>query len=37
MIVLRCDKDKVKSYKKQGSRVASKIGSENDVEVSFLL
>ncbi|MDD6135663.1 MAG: nucleotidyltransferase domain-containing protein [Lachnospiraceae bacterium] len=37
MIVLRCEKDKVKSYKKQGNRVASKIGSENDVEASFLL
>ncbi|MGN0436881.1 MAG: nucleotidyltransferase domain-containing protein [Lachnospiraceae bacterium] len=37
MIVLRCDKDKVKSYRKQVSRLASRIGLENDVEVSLLL
>ena len=37
MIVLSCDKDKVKSYRKQVSRLASRIGLENDVEVSLLL
>lgn len=37
MIVLRCDKTKVKSYRKQVSRLASRIGLENDVEVSLLL
>lgn len=37
MIVLRCDKDKVKSYRKQVSRLVSRIGLENDVEVSLLL
>lgn len=37
MIVLSCDKDKVKSYRKQVSRLASRIALENDVEVSLLL
>ena len=37
MIILKCDKDKVKTYRKQVSKLASRIGLRNDVEVSLLL
>lgn len=37
MIILKCDKEKVKSYRKQVSILASRIGLKNDVEVSLLL
>lgn len=37
MILLNCDKDKVKSYRKQISVLASRIGLKNDIEVSLLL
>ena len=37
MIILNCSIDKVKSYRKQISRLASRIGLKNDVEVSLLL
>lgn len=37
MIILNCSKDKVKQYRKQISKLASRIGLKNDVEVSLLL
>lgn len=37
MIILKCDKEKLKTYRKQISRLASRIGLENDIEVSLLL
>ncbi|MCM1125823.1 MAG: hypothetical protein NC429_05070 [Lachnospiraceae bacterium] len=37
MIIMNCNKEKVCSYRKQISRVASRIGLENDIEVSLLL
>lgn len=37
MIILNCDKEKVKSYRKQISILASRIGLKNDIEVSLLL
>lgn len=37
MIVLNCDKETVKSYRKQISILASRIGLKNDIEVSLLL
>lgn len=37
MVLLNCDKDNVALYRKQTSRIASRISLENDVEVSILL
>ena len=37
MIIMNCNKEKVCSYRKQISRIASRIGLENDIEVSLLL
>lgn len=37
LVVLRCDEKKVKQYRKNISRIASRVGLENDVEVSLLL
>ena len=37
MIVLNCDKETVKSYRKQISVLASRISLKNDIEVSLLL
>lgn len=37
LIVLNCDIRKMKEYRKHVSRIASRIGLENDVEVSLLL
>lgn len=37
MILLNCDKEKIRSYRKQISILASRIGLKNDVEVSLLL
>lgn len=37
MIVLNCEKEKVSDYRKQISKVASRIGLENDIEISLLL
>lgn len=37
MIILKCNKDKVKAYRKQVSKLASRIGLENDIEVSLML
>lgn len=37
IIILNCDKDEVKAYRKQFSKLSSRIGLENDIEVSLLL
>ena len=37
MIILKCDQEHVRSYRKQISRLASRIGLKNDIEVSILL
>ncbi len=37
MIILNCSKEKVRQYRKQISKLASRIGLKNDVEVSLLL
>lgn len=37
MIVLACDKDKTKEYRKKINFLASRIGLKNDIEVSLLL
>lgn len=37
MIVLNCEKEKVSGYRKQISKVAGRIGLENDIEISLLL
>lgn len=37
MILLDCTQEEVKKYRKQVSRLASRIGLENDIEVSLLL
>lgn len=37
MIVLNCEKEKVLCYRKQISKIASRIGLENDIEISLLL
>lgn len=37
MILLDCTPEEVKKYRKQVSRLASRIGLENDIEVSLLL
>lgn len=37
MIVLNCEKDKIKLYRKQISVLASRIGLKNDIEISLLL
>lgn len=37
MIILHCDKEKVRNYRKQISIMASRIGLENDIELSLLL
>ena len=37
MVLLNCDKDNVALYRKQTSRIASRVSLENDVEVSLLL
>jgi predicted nucleotidyltransferase len=37
LIVLNSNMDKVRQYRKQVSRVASRVGLRNDVEVSLLL
>jgi predicted nucleotidyltransferase len=37
LIVLNSNMDKVRQYRKQVSRMASRVGMKNDVEVSLLL
>lgn len=37
MILLNCDIEEVKKYRKQCSKLSSRIGLENDIEVSMLL
>ena len=37
LILLDCDKEKVRSYRKQISRLASRVALENDIEISLLL
>jgi hypothetical protein len=37
MILLNCDKDEVKKYRERVSIISSRIGLENDIEVSLLL
>lgn len=37
IILLNCSKEEVRSYRKQISKLSSRIGLENDVEVSILL
>lgn len=37
MIVLNCGKEKISGYRKQISRIASRIGLKNDIEISLLL
>lgn len=37
MILLDCTSEEVKKYRKQISKLASRIGLENDIEVSLLL
>lgn len=37
MIILNCSKDNVKLYRKQISKLASRIGLKNDIDVSILL
>lgn len=37
MIILDCSKDEVRQYRRQISRLASRIGLKNDIEVSLLL
>lgn len=37
LILLNCDKEQVMKYRKQISRLSSRIGLKNDVEVSLLL
>lgn len=37
MLLLDCTPEEVKKYSKQVSRLASRIGLENDIEVSLLL
>ena len=37
MIVLDCDDKDLKQYRKSTSRMASRVGLRNDVEVSLLL
>lgn len=37
MIIMNCKKEEVCRYRKQVSKVASRIGLENDIEISLLL
>lgn len=37
IILLNCSKDEVKLYRKQISRLSSRIGLQNDIEISILL
>lgn len=37
MIILNCGKEKTLCYRKQVSKVASRIGLKNDIEISLLL
>lgn len=37
MIILNCGKEKISTYRKPISKVASRIGLENDIEISLLL
>lgn len=37
MIILKCDKEQIGRYRQQISRLASRIGLKNDIEVSLLL
>lgn len=37
MIILNCGKEKVSGYRKQISRIASRVGLKNDIEISLLL
>ena len=37
MIILNCEKEKISTYRKPISKVASRIGLENDIEISLLL
>lgn len=37
IILLNCSKDEVRLYRKQVSRLSSRIGLQNDVEISILL
>lgn len=37
MIIMNCGKEKILQYRKQISKIASRIGLKNDIEVSILL
>lgn len=37
MIIMNCKREEVSHYRKQISRVASRIGLDNDIEISLLL
>ena len=37
MIILNCDRERVKAYRQQISRLASRIGLKNDIEISLML
>lgn len=37
IIILNCSKGKVSGYRKEISRVASRVGLKNDIEISLLL
>lgn len=37
MIILDCDREQVKGYRQQISRLASRIGLKNDIEISLML
>lgn len=37
MIIMNCGKEKILRYRKQISKIASRIGLKNDIEVSILL
>lgn len=37
MIIMNCRKEKILRYRKQVSKIASRIGLKNDIEVSMLL
>lgn len=37
MVILYCEKKKVSGYRKQANKIASRIGLENDIEISLLL
>ncbi len=37
MIIMNCEKESILQYRKQISKVASRIGLKNDIEISLLL